>query len=76
MNKQSQDLNDEIKERYALINKKTAFIKKAAKEMGKAPNTLRNHWVGGFWMTPEDLQGKFLQCINNEIQDQKLKQIA
>jgi len=76
MNKQSQDLSNEIKERYALINKKTAFIKKAAGVMGKSPNTLRNHWVGGFWMTPGDSQDEFLKLINEEIEDQKLKEIA
>ena len=76
MKNQSQDLNETIKERYALINKKTAFLKNAAKALGKSPHTLRNHWVGGFWDTPEDSQEEFLQLINDEIETQELKETA
>lgn len=60
-------MDNRIKERYALINKKTSFIKKAAQELGKSPSTIRNHWVGGFWMVPENSQSKFLELIEEEL---------
>lgn len=72
MKDETQKLNDQIADRYSLINKKTAFIKKAAEKLGNSPHTIRNHWVGGFWNTPEDSQEEFLELIEEEIKEQSI----
>jgi hypothetical protein len=44
---------------------KTKIIKKLAKELGRSPNTLRNHWFGSFWLIPEAHQAHVKKELEN-----------
>ena len=46
---------------------KTRLIIKCAKEFGKSPNTIHNHWFSRFWQVPEEYQLRVIEIFELEI---------
>lgn len=61
---------ENIKSNHKQINNKTKFIIEAADYFKKSPSTIRNHWLGGFWMIPNDYQDDFIKLQQNWIKIQ------
>ena len=62
--------SDSIEKLYSHINKKTKFLKELADTIGKSPNTLRNHWFGGFWQIPTEYQSEVKRLLIEKLKNQ------
>jgi hypothetical protein len=64
---------ENIQELYSRIEHKTNFIKLAAKDLGRSPLTLRQHWFAHFWSIPEEYQPRVVELLQNTIKKQNEK---
>ena len=48
---------------------KTEFIKLAAEDLGKSPNTIHNHWFARFWQVPEQYEDRVIELLQNTIRN-------
>ena len=64
---------ENIQNLFSELNNKTKFIKEAADDLNKSPNTLRHHWFSnsGFWSIPEEYQPRVVELLQNKIKEQK-----
>ena len=64
------DAIEVIRELYDQIDKKTKFIIKVAKDLGKSPQTVRVHWFAQFWSIPEEYQQRVIELLEETIKNQ------
>ena len=61
---------ENIKELYQEVEKKTAFIKLVAEDLGLNPQYVRGHYFSSFWTIPEDRQQRVVELLQNTIKNQ------
>jgi len=63
---------DNIKKLWDLMPKdgsKTSFLIMLGNDVGRKPNTLRNHWFANFWGIPTEFQDRVILLLQNTIRE-------
>ena len=61
---------DNIKSLYSQVDKKNKLIEKVANDLGKKPNTLKNHWFSTFFSIPDEHQPRVIEILEETINNQ------
>lgn len=52
---------------------KTDFMVMLGKDIGRQPNTLKNHWFTSFWSIPKEFEDRVIELLQNTIREKGIE---